>query len=166
MATKRTRYSKVPTSDHNNDELRPGSGSSASPASQRKELVESISNKLHAAIWVGGSIFVLYYTDFFRLAWADERVNRIALDISLICDGAFMAIGFYLVVWLGMVKGNTYEWNVVAPNMVPTAAGFSALATITFMIAFWPVWGLLTLPITALFVMGILFSAHFIPVLP
>ena len=78
MATKRTRYSKVPTSDHNNDELRPGSGSSASPASQRKELVESISNKLHAAIWVGGSIFVLYYTDFFRLAWADERVNRCA----------------------------------------------------------------------------------------
>lgn len=57
--------------------------------------------------------------------------GRIALDISLICDGAFMAIGFYLVVWLGMVKGNTYEWNVVAPNMVPTAAGFSALATIT-----------------------------------
>ena len=42
----------------------------------------------------------------------------------------------------------------------------SAWCACRFMIAFWPVWGLLTLPITALFVMGILFSAHFIPVLP
>jgi len=124
--------------------------------------VENISNKMHAAIWVGGALFVMWYSDFWRLLWADPRVNRcvpsvvirgwcsdtctrsithapdslpsprrIALDISLVCDGVFVAIGFYLAVWLRYIKGNKLEWRVIAPRAIPTATVFSVVAVIT-----------------------------------
>lgn len=172
MATKRGRYARVATADYEDEDISgagAGSGSGSGQtrasggASARKELVETIANKMHAACWVGGAAFVMYYTDFWLVLLADDRVNRIALDISLLCGGAFMAIGFYLIVWLGYIKQSKYKWEVMAPRAVPTATGFGVIGVITFMVAFWPVWGLLTLPITILYLIGTLFLAHFIP---
>ena len=56
---------------------------------------------------------------------------RTALDVCLLCNGAFMAIGFYLVVWLDYIKQNKFKWEVVAPRMVPTATAFGVAGVIS-----------------------------------
>jgi len=43
---------------------------------QNSELAEKISNAIHALFWVVSGVGVAYYTDFLKVAFEDERVNR------------------------------------------------------------------------------------------
>lgn len=43
---------------------------------RRAEKIERATAKIHAAVWVGLSGAILYYTDFFNVALHDPRVNR------------------------------------------------------------------------------------------
>lgn len=58
---------------------------------------------------------------------------------------------------------NHTPWNIYCPNLVPTAAGLSVVSFIAFIVAFWPVWGLLSPFFVTFLMMGVVFSAHFIP---
>ena len=43
---------------------------------KRADLIDRITSKIHALIWVAVSIALLIYTDLFKLAVYDSRVNR------------------------------------------------------------------------------------------
>lgn len=47
--------------------------------------------------------------------------------------------------------------------MIPTATIVGVVSAICYICAFWPVWGLLTPGILALFFIGSLMTAHFLP---
>jgi hypothetical protein len=79
------------------------------------------------------------------------------------CFSANVGIFFYLTVWMPYVLKVTAPWDIYCPNMIPTATGLGAASSFLAMIAFWPVWGMLSPLFVVVLVIGLIFSAHFIP---
>lgn len=147
------------------------------------ERAERISAKIHALVWVLVALTVVYFTDLPHLLFSD-KINRyvtcwnesygIAKLVDLLCFRwalnlavtlFFTNVGIflYLTVWLPYVLKVTAPWEVYCPNMIPTATGLGVVSMILTMIAFWPVWGMLSPLIVIVLVIGFIFSAHFIP---
>lgn len=43
---------------------------------KRADRIERITAKLHALVWIAASAALIVYTNIFKLAIADDRVNR------------------------------------------------------------------------------------------
>lgn len=84
---------------------------------------------------------------------------------GLVCAGINVCITAYLAIYLPYVKRIHLEWSVYCPRMIPTATVVGVIATFAFILAFWPVWGLFTPGLLALFFIGSLMTAHFLPVI-
>ncbi|RLN93174.1 hypothetical protein BBJ28_00009584 [Nothophytophthora sp. Chile5] len=121
------------------------------------------STRLHALLWVAAAGLVAFATDFVRVIFTDPRVKRGFFNVALICTGVNLCITAYLAIYLPYVKRIHLEWSVYCPRMIPAASAVGALATFCFICALWPVWGLLTPGLLALFFIGALMTAHFLP---
>ena len=69
--------------------------------------------------------------------------------------------GAYLIVWVKYIKKFPGEWEEYWPKAIPIAAVCAALSCLGFIIAMWPIWGFLSLPIMFFLLMGGIQSAHF-----
>ena len=69
----------------------------------------------------------------------------------------------YLTLYLPLIEKNTIPWEVYCPNMIPTSTVIGIISFILFMIAVWPVYGMLTPLIVLIILLGLVFSTHFIP---
>ncbi len=76
---------------------------------------------------------------------------------------ANLGICLYLTLWLPVVKKIHVPWDVYCPNMIPAATALSLLCMLFFMACLWPVWGILTPLYVLVYVLGLVFSTHFIP---
>lgn len=130
---------------------------------RRAERVERISNKIHAAFWVLSSIALLYYTDLFNLALHDPRVNRLALNLFVVCFVANMGIVLYLTLYLPLIAKVDISWDIYCPTMIPTSTGLGVLSLILLLVSFWSIFGILTPLMVIVLLLGFLFSTHFIP---
>ena len=90
-------------------------------------------------------------------------LHRWALNLAVLLFFCNIGIFLYLAVWLPYVMKITAPWDVYCPNMIPTATGLGVTSLILAMIAFWPVWGMLSPLFIVILAIGLLFSAHFIP---
>ncbi len=88
---------------------------------------------------------------------------RVCLNLTLVCFAANFGIMLYLTLWLPCVLKVTAPWEVYCPNMIPAATALGVGAVVFSVIAFWPIWGLLTPLLVLVLLMGLLFSTHFIP---
>jgi hypothetical protein len=89
---------------------------------KRKQTIERLSNKMHAAMWVIAAALVLYYTRLPSLVFAsDSKALGWAIDLGFVSLGVALAIAFYCIVWIRIVQGIDLDWAVVAPGMVPAA---------------------------------------------
>jgi hypothetical protein len=79
-----TRYRKVPQTDTNRAE--------EERKKKRAERVEKITAKIHAVAWVAAAVAVAYYTDIFRIAFTDDRVNRYELSVKTKSPGKSIAL--------------------------------------------------------------------------
>lgn len=90
-------------------------------------------------------------------------MNRISLNLAIVCFVANMGIIFYLTLYLPLIAKVTTPWEIYCPQMIPTSTALGIICLILLNIAFWPIWGLLTPLILMILLMGFLFSTHFIP---
>lgn len=61
------RYRRVSQTENNEgDEMK----------KKRADRIERITSKIHALIWIVASVILLIYTDLFKIALNDDRVNR------------------------------------------------------------------------------------------
>jgi len=148
------RYRKVQSSEQDNEE---------EAKKQRAERIEKLNSKLHALFWVLCACGILYATDLPRVAFTDERVNRLSLNLAVVCFTANFGIVLYLTLYLPLIAKVTAPWEVYCPNMIPTATGLGFACVVLLMVAFWPVYGLITPLLIAILLMGFLFVAHFVP---
>ena len=168
------RYRRIPLSEEselNGEEIK----------KRRAENVERITAKLHALFWVAIAAVVLYYSDILQVGIHDQRVKRSVifctsffihviffplrpyLNIAVACLVANICIMIYLTIWLPLVLKVTISWDIYCPRMIPTSTLLGILCLLFLVVAFWPVWGLLTPLIIIILFMGLLFSTHFIP---
>lgn len=151
---------------------------------RQSDRIERITAKLHALFWVASSATLAYQLDMLGLITGDHRVGRISLNIGILSLVASITIILYLTIWLPLVMKIDIPWDVYCPRMIPTATLLGVLSIVFFMIAFWPLWGLLTplvrstiyiqsdkksdififyIQVILTYCMGLLFSTHFIP---
>jgi hypothetical protein len=136
-------------------------------SSRRKELAETISNKLQALLWMLVSFLICYYTDFFRILVEDQRVNRFWFNIGLVCLGVntviFIYISYILPCFTPKVLGKELDWNISSPRAIPIATGLGVVMTFSFIFGLWPVFGLLTPFVLGINFMAFIMSMHFVP---
>ena len=159
---------------------------------QRAERIDRITAKLHALLWVGLSIALLVYTNLLKVAYSDARVNRCvhaflrrpfpsstvslpcldaahfpltrySLSLAVVCFVANMGIVLYLTLWLPLVLKVTVPWDIYCPHLIPISTVLGLLVVFLLVVAFYPIYGMLTPLIMGILLMGFLFSTHFIP---
>ena len=154
------RYRRVPGAE---------AGDEADEAKKlRAQRVDYISAKIHALFWVCLAVAIIYYGDgketLVQIALTDERVNRISLNVAIMCLAANIGIIIYAVLWLPLVLKVNVDINIYSPKIIPTATILGLLCVVLLMVAFWPIYGLLTPFLVFFLLFGFLFSAHFVPV--
>ena len=70
----------------------------------------------------------------------------------------------YLILWVKYVKKFPGEWEEYWPQAIPIATVLAVGSLIGFCVAFWPVWGWLTIHAIFVLFLGVLNLAHFVPV--
>ena len=133
---------------------------------RKTEWANYFSEKMHAAMWVAGMCGVLYWCDAYNVVAKHPDVRRGWLYFAIVCWSVVVVIILYLSVWIPHVRKIHYEPNVVAPRAIPTAAVFMVSGSLSFVFAFWPVWGWLTPFILGITGLGLLMSFHFLPAIP
>lgn len=88
---------------------------------------------------------------------------RMYLSSAVACFIANVTIMLYLTLWLPYVQKITIPWEIYCPNLIPIATFLSITCMILLMMAFWPLYGMLTPLVIFVLCMGLIFSAHFIP---
>ena len=149
----RHKYKQILKKDDNEEEVK----------KRKADKLERISAKVHAIFWVVSAILLIKYTDVYNLVLYSEKVNRIALNVAIVCFFSNMCIMLYLTFWLPLVQKVTTPWEIYCPNMIPTSTALGVTCVILLMISFWPVWGMLTPLIVTIMLLGFLFLSHFIP---
>ncbi|CAI5949281.1 unnamed protein product, partial [Closterium sp. NIES-65] len=118
--------------------------------------------------WVENAIYlllgcvVLYLGDgsvhFLDVLFRDPRIrwsvritrpviNRLPLQAAAACAAVNIGIYLYAAVFLRLFRRDTRSYHQSAPGAVAAATAVGLAAYILCSIAFWPVWGFLTLPI-------------------
>ena len=130
---------------------------------RRKENVEQVSNKIHAFLWIVADILLLYLTDFWNVCVGDDRVNRTAFNLGVVCLGVFSCLICYAAIWMPYVKHVNMDVQLYAPRLIPTASIFGVLASISFLVGLWPVFGIFTPIILTINFFSLIMTAHFLP---
>jgi len=130
---------------------------------KRADRIERITSKLHAIVWIAASVAIIVYTQIFQNAMSDIRVNRTSLYAAVVCLVANLGIILYLTIWIPLVLKVTAPWDIYCPHLIPISTGLGLLCFILFMIALWPIYGMLTPLIITILLMGFLFTTHFVP---
>ena len=149
-----TRYRRVPQSED---------PSSIGEEKRRAERIENITEKVHAAFWVGISGLILYYTDLINKALYGDKLDRFSLNLGCICLVTNVCLMIYASVYLPYVQTTPIPINLYSPRLVPIATALGVLCIVCFMCALWPLYGLLSPLLILIFTFGLLFSTHFIP---
>lgn len=89
--------------------------------------------------------------------------RRFFFNIGLAGFSAWMLMAMYLIIWLKYIKKIAVEWEEYWPQAIPVATVCAVLSILGFVVAFWPVWGWLTLPAIFVLFLGVLNLAHFVP---
>lgn len=118
--------------------------------------------RLHALFWIVISSLVVYKTNFFRVAWEHPDRNMFFLDIWLICLVIYVVMIAYLTLFLPIFQG-IHNWEERFPNIIPFLSCVGVALFISSFLAFFPVWGFLTIPIVIVIFMGFSMWLTFLP---
>ena len=77
--------------------------------------------------------------------------------------GAWLLMAAYLILYLKYFKKISGEWEDYWPQAIPIATSCAVGSLLAFCVAFWPVWGWLTVPGIFVIFLGVLNLAHFVP---
>jgi hypothetical protein len=92
--------------------------------------------------------------------------RRFWFAIGLTGFGGWLLMAAYLIIWVKYIKKFPGEWEDYWPQAIPIATFCAISSLIAFVVAFWPVWGWLTIPGIFVLFLGVLNLAHFVPVRP
>jgi len=141
--TKRTLYSS-----HRIEEHTPRLAGETDDAFRRRVNSAHMGALMHSVVWVLLAGAVLFYTDLFTVVRYDTRVNQLFLALAGASGGVLLMVVAYLALWVPLTAPRpVVDLTSYAPLAGPIGAA-SGVATFVFLcVAFWPIWGIVTLPI-------------------
>ena len=81
----------------------------------------------------------------------ERQLARFYFNIGVTGFALWLCMAAYLIVWVKYIKKFAGEWEDYWPQAIPIATFMALSSLIAFVVAFWPVWGWLTIP--AIFVL-------------
>ncbi|KAL3678241.1 hypothetical protein R1sor_021197 [Riccia sorocarpa] len=118
-------------------------------------------------LWLSAAAFMLYYGDshsnFFSVLVSNPRIVRRPFYVGLLCVAINTIIFFYLAVWIRHIRKRNEPWEYIAPGAIPTATILGVGSFFMFVVAFWPVWGFLTLPLMVTLFMAFVIISPYLP---
>jgi hypothetical protein len=127
------------------------------------QLVERISVKVQAALWVGGAAAIFFKGGVYEVASDPARSNPFFIYLGLAALALQCVLALYSVVWVPRVHGSQWGVEVVAPGVIEAATLAAVTALLSFIVGLWPGFGLLTPLVVGFLAMGCIFVTHFIP---
>jgi hypothetical protein len=127
------------------------------------QLVERISTKLQAALWVGGAAALFFKGGVYEVASDPARSHPFFVLLGLAALALQGVLALYCVVWIPRVHGSEWGVEVVAPGVIEAATLAAVTALVSFVVGLWPGFGLLTPLVVGFLAMGCIFVTHFIP---
>ena len=130
------------------------------PTEEREVVDQYLDNRNKTNInasticWMILGIMVFTFTDFANVVVNDARVDSAYLKLGGIFFVVNFIIGIYFVVYLSYIRGYRNWTDHAHPALIPVATFCGCMGLIFFTIAFWPVWGILTIPILFSLFMG------------
>ena len=118
--------------------------------------------KLHALFWIVLAGFIIYKTNFFRVIWEHPMRNMFFLDIGIVLFTTYMIAIWYLTLYLPIVRG-IHDWEEKYPNIIPFLSLVGVGVFVSSFLAFFPIWGFLTIPIIVVIFMGYSMWMAFLP---
>jgi len=113
-------------------------------------------------MWLAVAIVFVHYGRIVDVVRYDLRVNRAAFWFANLLFATSVSSICYLAFYVPLVAKDP-DPEAFAPNavLIGTFAGLCAM--VTYIMAFWPVWGLFTPVIVSCLTISTLLSVNFIP---
>lgn len=119
--------------------------------------------QVHATFWVVLALLVAHSTQLVPTALDGSKSHSVWIGLGLAAAIVNLAIMLYLICYLPRVRGIDLPWEIAAPQLIPAGTIAGGVSFVAFILGLWPAYGLLTPLICGAVGMGVLFSAHFIP---
>jgi hypothetical protein len=150
--------------------------------SSKQSWLDFIWRKLVALLWILIAAAITWYiklpdviVNSYTPGNTGKQLAIFWFNVGLAGFAGWCAMAFYLVVWLKYIMKIEVEWEEYSPRAIPIATVLAVgsllgcarrptpTAPRSFVVSFWPVWGVLTLPIVWFLFLGALNLAHFVP---
>eukprot|EP00735_Rhodelphis_limneticus_P007905 TRINITY_DN20607_c0_g1::TRINITY_DN20607_c0_g1_i1::g.12363::m.12363 TRINITY_DN20607_c0_g1::TRINITY_DN20607_c0_g1_i1::g.12363 ORF type:complete len:160 (+),score=28.13,sp/Q9CZB9/TM128_MOUSE/28.68/2e-11,MFS_1/PF07690.11/0.00019,DUF912/PF06024.7/0.094,DUF912/PF06024.7/2.7e+03,FA_desaturase/PF00487.19/95,FA_desaturase/PF00487.19/3 TRINITY_DN20607_c0_g1_i1:90-569(+) len=153
----RNRYSRIPTDEFSSNRF------DEDPARIKQREMNRVWIKAEAVMWITVMLVVMYYTNFINIVLYDFHINRMYLFLAMACFGVDVVVFLYLAVYLKYWVKTDKEWDEYSPYSIPIATVSGLLCGVFWILAIWAIWGWWSIPMLALYGMGLMMSANFIP---
>jgi hypothetical protein len=130
----------------------------------RRRNIDVVANKVHAVFWVGLAVLAVYYTRLWDVLLHDTRIARGWFNAGVVFLAVQVVLVLYLTVWLRYVMRITLEWEAYCPRVLQASIATGAVAFVCFVLALWPVFGLLTIPFLLLLIFALIMFTHLMPI--
>ena len=157
------KYTQVPTNEDDvNIQSLPQRGMMNN--SRAKRIGTEISNYVHSIFWIALALFVVKYSDLIRVIRLDERVILPFFYIAAASWCGVLSLVIYLSFFLPCCKKQKVDdFNVTHPQHIQATLFLTITSFITFVISIWPIWGWISIFMTASILMGLIMIPNFIP---
>lgn len=130
-----------------------------------KRVFGACGELLHLALWIAASVFVVVFSDLWRVLREDSRIDRLSLGLALVsliyCSGCVLYLAVYIRVH---APPNAEDYEKLCPKTVRSGALAGVVLFLAAVKALWPVWGWVSLVMVAVLLMTALFIPAALPV--
>ena len=103
----------------------------------RSAMAAKVSDKIHAAFWVGLGIFTIVQSSLIPTMLNDPTVHRLFFNLAVICFTINCVLLGYLAVYLPCMRVTT-PWDIYCPRVIPTVTIIFLVGGGCMMKALWP----------------------------
>jgi hypothetical protein len=128
----------------------------------RAVLLNRISVKFQAALWVIAAILLEVYGRVFAMMWEPGKNNPTFILIGWIATSVFVMLMLYALIWLPYIERVGLPFDEYSPQLSYVGAAAGITAFLSFLIGLWPAFGWATPLVIACETMGVLMVGHFI----
>jgi len=154
----RSKYTRVSTVEDMESEQRPKGERTG------RRLGRKINNLVHSTFWVFLGIFIVIYSDFFRVVRIDKRIIRSLFYVSAFSWLMVSCIMGYLACYVPLWKKQRVDdYYVTHREHILAILLFGSVSMVTFTISVWPVWHWMSIIICVSLVMAQIMAANFVP---
>ncbi len=123
-----------------------------------------LETKIFAFLSIAFACAMIYYSNFFKVLYEHDKIDNFYFYISILCYTISISVILFLSFYLPYFRNiNEDQWELLYPNLIPTATLTGVIGMISLIISVWNVWGWLSIIIVISFKLGFVMTAHFTP---